>query len=75
MERQVDLCTCMAMAFSMMLLISGNCCFSVSLAFIHHYIDIPERSGSVVECLTRDRGAAGSNLTGVAALCPIEQKQ
>ena len=29
-----------------------------------------ERSGSVVECLTRDRGAAGSSLTGVTALCP-----
>ena len=29
-----------------------------------------ERSGSVVECLTRDRGAAGSGLTGVTALCP-----
>ena len=27
-----------------------------------------ERSGSVVECLTRDRGAAGSSLTGVTAL-------
>ena len=26
-----------------------------------------ERSGSVAECLTRDRGAAGSSLTGVAA--------
>ena len=26
------------------------------------------RSGSVVECLTRDRGAAGSSLTGVTAL-------
>ena len=24
----------------------------------------------VVECLTRDRGAAGSSLTGVTALCP-----
>ena len=24
-----------------------------------------ERSGSVVECLTRDRGAKGSSLTGV----------
>ena len=30
-----------------------------------------ERSGSVVECLTRDRGAAGSNLTSVTALCPL----
>ena len=26
--------------------------------------------GSVVDCLTRDRGAAGSNLTSVTALCP-----
>ena len=25
---------------------------------------------SVVECLTRDRGAAGSSLTGVTVLCP-----
>ena len=29
-----------------------------------------ERSGSVVECLTRDRVAAGSSLTGVTALYP-----
>ena len=29
-----------------------------------------ERSGSVVGCLTQDRGAAGSSLTGVTALCP-----
>ena len=29
-----------------------------------------ERSGSVVDSLTRDRGAAGSSLTGVTALCP-----
>ena len=29
-----------------------------------------ERSGSVVECLTRDRGAAGSSLTDIIALCP-----
>ena len=29
---------------------------------------IQESSGSVVECLTRDRGAAGSSLTGVTAL-------
>ena len=29
-----------------------------------------EGSGSVVECLTRDRRAAGSSLTGVTALCP-----
>ena len=29
-----------------------------------------ENSGSVVECLTRDRGAAGSSLTSITALCP-----
>ena len=29
-----------------------------------------ERSGSAVECLTRDRGVTGSSLTGVTALCP-----
>ena len=28
-----------------------------------------ERSGSVIECLTRDRRAAGSSLTGFTALC------
>ena len=28
-----------------------------------------EHSGSVVECLTRDREALGSSLTGVTALC------
>ena len=29
-----------------------------------------ERSGSEVDCSTRDQGAMGSNLTGVIALCP-----
>ena len=29
-----------------------------------------ERSGLVVECLTRDRGAVGSSLTHDTALCP-----
>ena len=28
------------------------------------------QSGSVVECLTRERGATGSSLTGVTVLCP-----
>ena len=27
-------------------------------------------SGSVVECLTRDLGGAGSSLTSITALCP-----
>ena len=32
-----------------------------------------ERSGSVVEFLTRDRGAAGSSLTGVTALWSLSK--
>ena len=32
-----------------------------------------ERSGSVVECLTRDRGAAGSSLSGVTALWSLSK--
>ena len=34
------------------------------------YFCLWERSGSFVECLTRDRRAAGSSLNGVTALCP-----
>ena len=34
------------------------------------FLPIRERSGSVVECLSRDRGAAGVSLTRVTALCP-----
>ena len=29
-----------------------------------------EHSGSVVECLTSDRGVAGSSLTDLTVLCP-----
>ena len=32
--------------------------------------DIWECSGSVVECLSQDQGAAGLSLTGITALCP-----
>ena len=32
-----------------------------------------ERSGSVVECLTRDRRAVGSSLTGVTALWSLSK--
>ena len=32
-----------------------------------------ERSGSVVECLTRDRGALGSSLTGVTSLWSLSK--
>ena len=34
-----------------------------------------ERSGSVVECLTRDRVAADSSLTGVTALWSLSKTQ
>ena len=39
---------------------------------IHEVIHLinREHKGSVVECLTRDQGAAGSSLTGVTSLCP-----
>ena len=36
-------------------------------------IRVRERSGSVVECLTRDRRAAGSSLTGVTALWSLSK--
>ena len=38
--------------------------------YLHLHLHPRERSGSVVECLTRDRRAAGLSLTGVTALCP-----
>ena len=34
---------------------------------------VRERSGSVVECLTRDRGAAGSSFTGVTVLWSLSK--
>ena len=45
---------------------------------IQDHIIIPftysrERSGSVVDCLTRDRGAAGSSLTDVTALWTLSK--
>ena len=60
----------------------GNHKDRISFAIAHMIIDdvitvtfessmiCRERSGSVVECLTPDWGAAGSSLTGVTALCP-----
>ena len=37
------------------------------------YKEAWERSGSVVECLTQDRGTAGSSLTGVTALWSLSK--
>ena len=39
----------------------------------HTHGGLRERSGSVVECLTRDRGAADSSLTGVTALWSLSK--
>ena len=36
--------------------------------FIHYTIAVRERSGSLVECLTRDREAPISSLTGIVVL-------
>ena len=41
-----------------------------SLTIVEWLKKFRERSGSVVECLTRDRGAAGLSLTGITTLCP-----
>ena len=40
----------------------------------HVHVHIGRRSGSVVECLTRDRGAAGSSLTSVTALWSLSKQ-
>ena len=42
----------------------------MQLSIRHTFKNNRERSGSVVKCLTRDRAAAGSSLTGVTAVCP-----
>ena len=49
-----------------------NFVFVLQMYFMQNVFKIihGERSGLVVECLTRDRGSAGSSLTGVTALCP-----
>ena len=44
-----------------------------SRTYIEGKFRMRERSGSVVECLTRDRRAAGSSLTGVTALLSLSK--
>ena len=48
---------------------SGFCC---CLTFFKNLL-FRERSGSVKECLTLDRGAVGSSLTGVTALWSLSK--
>ena len=51
-----------------------KCIFKVHLQnYSRHNEGKGERSGSVVECLTRDRRAAGSSLTGVTALWSLSK--
>ena len=40
------------------------------LTFMSMINTTSEKGSSVVVCLTRDQGAAGSSLTSVTALCP-----
>ena len=44
--------------------------YAYSIKNINEVLMKGERSGSVVECLTRDRRAAGSSLIGATALSP-----
>ena len=52
---------------------------SISLGINAHYavmhiaVKISECSGSVVECLTRDPGTAGSSLTGITAMWSLNK--
>ena len=45
----------------------------MSAIYICYNVGLRERSGSVVEGLTRDREAANSSLTGVTALWPLSK--
>ena len=47
--------------------------FSYMESFVFEQQVLRERSGSVVECLTRDRRVAGSSLTGVTALWSLSK--
>ena len=42
----------------------------LSTVYLKRYLVDNEHSGSVVEYLTLDLGAAGSSLTGITVLCP-----
>ena len=47
-----------------------QCQLKVNIMSNRKKVMLTKRSGSVVERLTRDRGAAGSSLTVVTVLCP-----
>ena len=45
----------------------------IQVTFLHADVTFRECSGSVAECLTRDRTAAGSSLIGVTALWSLSK--
>ena len=56
--------------FSFYVLIYSEQNVNPAYSEIPHYMLTLERSGSMVECFTRDRGVRGSSLTSVTAWCP-----
>ena len=59
---------------SYVLVAQKNCLIETVLLSTHNIcFGCRERSGSVVECLTRDPRAAGSSLTGVTALWSLSK--
>ena len=50
-----------------------KCIVYIAKPEIHTQLKLWELSGSVVECLTRDRRAAGSSHTGVTALWSLSK--
>ena len=56
-------------SLSIVFLLNENHNFSV----VSLYLQSGERSGSVVKCLTGDREAAGSSVTGVTALWSLSK--
>ena len=63
----------MKIIFQYTLLFGGLCKLALIFTMLDnfmYYIYNPERSGSVVEYLSRDRWDGGSSLTNVTVMCP-----
>ena len=61
---------CLKISRFVLILLQANAVLTFHTQNLMVYIWIWENSGSVVECLTRDRGAAGLSLTSVTVLLP-----
>ena len=57
--------------FEIRTLIEVECCILLQVVILT--LSYLEHSGSVVECLTGDREAAGSSLTGITALWSLSK--